>query len=79
METMEQEGIHRVRVPATLTNAIAIVVVTAGILLEWPWLRWVAIVSLGVGLLAAGGLIAWRRRAGRAPVAARLNFPADER
>jgi hypothetical protein len=76
---MEQEGIHRVRVPATVTNAIAIVVVTAGILLEWPSLRWVALVSVGLGLAAAGGLIAWRRRSGRTPPAARLNFPPDTR
>ena len=74
---MEQEGIHRVRVPATLANAIAIVVVTAGILLEWPWLRWVALVSLSFGLAAAGGLILWRRHTRRAVPAARLNFPPD--
>jgi hypothetical protein len=75
---MEQYGIHRVPVPPTWVNAFAIVVLTAGVLLEWPSLRWIALASLGLGLLAAGGLVAWRRRSRRTPKAARLNFPPDE-
>ena len=73
------EGIHRVRVAATPLNAFAIIVLTAGVLMQWPSLRWVAVASLGLGLLAAGGLIVLRRRAAGPPRAARLNFPPESR
>jgi hypothetical protein len=74
---MKQEGIHRVIVPPTVTNAIAIVVLIASVLMQWPSLRWVASGSLALGLLAAAGLILWHRRSRGAPPAARLNFPPD--
>jgi hypothetical protein len=76
---MEDEGIHRVRVLPTWTNAIAIVVLIACLLLDWPWLRALALASLILGLLVAGGLILMRRRSPGAPPAARLNFPPDRR
>jgi hypothetical protein len=69
------DGIHRIRVPATPLNALAIVVLTAAVLMQWPSLRWLVLASLGLGLLMAAGLIVLRRRARGAPPAARLNFP----
>jgi hypothetical protein len=79
LDTMESEGIHRVIVPATPLNAFAIVVMTVALMLEWPWLRWIAAASLGLGFVAAGALIVLRRRSKGGPPAARLNFPPDIR
>jgi len=76
---MESEGIHRVRVPGTPFTAIMILVMMVGLLARWPWLRWLMLASVGVGLLVGGGLILIRRRSRGAPPAARLNFPLDHR
>jgi len=76
---MQSYGIHRVPVPPTWVNACAIVVLTAGFLMEWPWLRWLALASLAIGGLSALGLILRRRGSSGVPPAARLNFPADDR
>ena len=74
---MKQEGIHRVIVLPTATNAVAIVVLIVALLMQWPSLRWVAVGSLALGLLAGAGLIVRHRRSRAVPPAARLNFPPD--
>jgi hypothetical protein len=75
---MESEGIHRVRVPGTKFTAIMILVMTAGLLAQWPALRGLMLASVSVGLLVGSGLILMRRRSRGMPPAARLNFPPPD-
>ena len=75
---MESEGIHRVRVPGTTFTAIMILAMMAGLLAEWPALRWLMLASVSVGWLVGVGLILVRRRSRRTPTAARLNFPPPD-
>ncbi len=76
--SMKEDGIHRVPVPGTPVTAVAILVLIAAVLMQWPPFRWVALVSLGLGFLVAGALILKRRRERGTPPAARLNFPTDQ-
>lgn len=79
MKAMKDEGLHRVSVPGTAGTAILIVAMIAGLIVQWPWLSWVMLTSLGLGFLVAVGLILKRRRSRGGPPAARLNFPPDQR
>jgi hypothetical protein len=76
MASYKEEGIHNVIVPATPMAAIAFIVVLIPLMAIWPWLRWVALASLCLGFVVAGGLIVKHRLSSKAPRAARLNFPA---
>jgi hypothetical protein len=79
MTSEKSEGIHNVIVPATPVAAIAFLVMLAALMLDWPWLRWVALASLSLGFVVAGGLILRRRFSRGTPPAARLNFPPPDR
>lgn len=76
MTSQKEEGIHNVIVPATPIAAVAFLVVLAGLMSIWPWLRWISLASLILGFVVAGGLIVKHRLSRGAPRAARLNFPA---
>jgi hypothetical protein len=75
MASRKEEGIHNVIVPATPIAAVAFVAVLVPLMAIWPWLRWVALASLGLGFVVAGGLVLKHRFSKGAPPAARLNFP----
>jgi heme/copper-type cytochrome/quinol oxidase subunit 1 len=74
-----EEGIHNVIVPATPIAAIAFIAVLIPLMAIWPWLRWVALASLVLGFVVAGGLIVKHRFSRQTPPAARFNFPPPER
>ncbi len=76
MASQKEEGIHNVIVPATPIAAVAFLAVLIPLMAIWPWLRWVALASLVLGFVVAGGLIVKHRRSRGVPRAGRLNFPA---
>jgi Na+/H+-translocating membrane pyrophosphatase len=79
MASQKEEGIHNVIVPATPIAAVAFLAVLLPLITIWPWLRWVALASFGIGLIVAGALVLKHRLSGGTPPAARLNFPPPSR
>lgn len=79
MASDKDEGIHNVIVPATPIAALAFIAVLIPLMAIWPWLRWVALASLCLGFVVAGGLIVKHRFSRGTPPAARLNFPPPGR
>ena len=79
MASRKEEGIHNVIVPATPIAAVAFFAVLLPLMAIWPWLRWVALASFGIGLVVAGGLVLKHRFSPGNPPAARLNFPPPGR